>query len=89
VGRNIAAEPPVLAEVTDIFRCVLRDPELDLTLRTTADDLPGWDSMTHITLVVEAECRFGIQFQATEIEALHSVGELVRAIQAKRALTSV
>ena len=74
-------ERPVLAEVTEIFRSVLNDPDLELTPRSTADEIPGWDSMTHITLVVEAECRFGILFQAAEIESLYSVGELVRAIQ--------
>ncbi len=78
-----AAEHPVLAGVTEIFRSVFNDPSLELTSRSTADEVPGWDSMTHITLIVEAECRFGILFQAAEIEALHSVGELVRAIEAK------
>jgi len=75
---------PVIAEVTDIFRAVLNQPDLELTPRSTADDIPGWDSMTHVTLLVEAECRFGIEFQATEIEALQNVGEMVRAIEAKR-----
>ena len=77
-------ERPVMAEVTDIFRAVLNQPDLELTSRATADDIPGWDSLSHITLVVEAECRFGIEFQPAEIEALQSVGELVRAIETKR-----
>ena len=41
--------------------------------------------MAHIALVVEAECRFGITFQAAEIEALQRVGDLLRLIEAKRA----
>ncbi len=41
--------------------------------------------MNHIALVVEAECRFDIQFQTAEIEELTSVRDLVRMIQAKRA----
>jgi acyl carrier protein len=76
----------VLAEVTDILRSVFDDPALDVTLDTTADDVPCWDSMNHITIVVEAECRFGIQFQTAEIEDLRNVGALVRMIQSKRAL---
>ena len=54
----------ILAEVTDIFRTVLKDPCIELTPEMTGDDLPAWDSMNHIALVVEAECRFDIQFQA-------------------------
>lgn len=83
---RVVAEPPVMAELTEIFRSVLHQPELELTLRSTASEVPGWDSMAHVAVVVEAECRFGIQFQTEEVEALQSVGELVRAIEAKRAL---
>ena len=79
----------ILVEVTKIFRAVFEDPTIELTLDTTSDDLPCWDSMNHITIVVEAECRFDIQFRAAEIEALKSVGELVRMIQAKVSLAAV
>ena len=82
---TVAAGQPVMAEITEIFRSVLNQPDLELTPRSTADEILGWDSMTHIAVVVEAECRFGIEFQTAEVEALHSVGELVRAIEAKRA----
>ena len=75
----------ILREVTSIFRSVFEDPFLELTPETTSDDLPAWDSMNHITVVVEAECRFDIQFETAEIEQLTSVRDLVRMIQAKRA----
>jgi acyl carrier protein len=75
----------ILADVTDIFRTVLQDPCVELTPATTSDDLPAWDSMNHIALVVEAECRFDIQFQTAEIEDVTSVGDLVRMIQGKLA----
>lgn len=74
---------PVLSELTAILREVLDDPELALTAETSAADIPGWDSMAHIALVVEVECRFGIRFQAAEIEALRQVGDLVALIETK------
>ena len=88
-SNHAAEQAAILAAVTDIFRIVFEDPTLELTLDTTPDDLPRWDSMNHITLVVEAECRFGIQFQTAEVGDLRSVGELVRQIQAKHALMTV
>jgi len=75
----------VLAELADIFRLVLRDPDIELSFETNGDDLPAWDSMNHIALLVEAECRFEILFQPAEIEQIVSVGDLVRMIQVKRA----
>ncbi len=76
------AVPP---EIADIFRFVLRDDTLELTPRTTPDDVPAWDSMNHIALVVEAECRFGVLFEPEEVDAVHSVGDLIAAVRAKRA----
>ena len=78
------AASSVLADVTAIFRDLLHDPSLELTPGSSPDDVPGWDSMTHIALVVEAECRFGVQFRVGEIEGLHTVGDFVRSISAKR-----
>jgi acyl carrier protein len=76
----------ILAEVADIARLVFDEPALELTLDTTSDDIPRWDSMNHITLVVECECRFDIRFASMEVEELRSVGELVRLIEEKLAL---
>jgi acyl carrier protein len=81
-----AERAAILAELTDIFRSVSEDPGVELTLETTSDDLPCWDSMNHIAIMVEAECRFDIQFQTAEIEDLKSIGELVQMIQAKRSV---
>jgi len=81
---STTAEHPVFVELTSICRDVFGDPGLELTLQTSADDVPAWDSMAHITLIVEAECHFGVQFQVAEIEGLHNLGELVQAIEAKR-----
>lgn len=72
-----------MAELTDIVRSVLDDPGVTLTENTTAQDVPGWDSMAHIAVIVEAECRFGITFAAAEIGSLQRVGDLARLIQSK------
>ncbi len=73
----------ILAAVTRIARAAFQDPLLELTCSTTSDDVPDWDSMNHITLVVEIEAYFDIQFPMAEIEELKSVGELVQAIENK------
>ncbi len=75
---------PVMAELADVFRTVFDDPEIAITEATSADDVPAWDSMTHIALIVEVECRFGVTFAAAELDSLRRVGDLVRLIEAKR-----
>jgi acyl carrier protein len=76
----------ILAEVSDSARLVFGDPLLDVTPATSLDDIPAWDSMSHIALVVEVEYRFDIEFQAAEIDDIRTIGELVTMIQAKRAV---
>jgi acyl carrier protein len=79
----------ILAELTDIFRSVCEEPKLELTMEMTSEDLPCWDSMNHITIVVEVEYRFDIQFRTAEVEDLTSISKLVRMIEAKRAVAHV
>jgi acyl carrier protein len=83
---HAAERATILAGLIDIFRTVLEDPDLELTMETTSDDLPCWDSINHIAIVVEAECRFDIEFRTVEIEDLTRVRELVRLIETKRAV---
>lgn len=79
---DVGADVP--AEIAEIFRAVLRDDALEVTSNTTPDDVPGWDSMNHIALVVEAECRFGVEFDPDDIDSMHSVGDLIAVIVAKQ-----
>jgi acyl carrier protein len=73
----------ILAIMTSMFRDLFDDPTIELTPGTTANDIEEWDSMNHITLVVEAEQRFGIKFQTAELEELKNVGEFVDVISKK------
>lgn len=72
-----------LARLTDLFRDMFGDDTLILTPETTAADVPGWDSMAHIGLMVEAERRFGVTFQTVEMEELTNAGEFAALIARK------
>lgn len=74
----------ILGQLTSIFRTVFDDDSLVLNDATTAQDVAGWDSMNHITVVVEAERHFGIKVRTAEIEELRNVGDFVSLIQRKR-----
>lgn len=72
-------------ELNNVFRQVLEDDSITLTPETTAEDVEGWDSMNHIFIVVELEKRFGVKFQAAEMEELKNVGELATLVKQKLA----
>lgn len=52
---------------------------------TTAADLPGWTSVTHLALVLEIEKAFHVQFDNDEIVSLASVGAIVESLRSKGA----
>jgi acyl carrier protein len=76
-------DPELYAGLSEIFRQVLDDDTIALNPEMTADDVEGWDSMNHIFIVVEIEKRFGVKFQAAEMEELKNVGELAALVRAK------
>jgi len=79
------SETALLARLNEVFRSVFDDPALTVSEATTAKDVPGWDSIVHITLVIEIERQFNVKFQMAEIEKLRNVGDLVAILTAKLA----
>lgn len=72
------------ARLTELFRETLGNDAIVLGPETTAEDIPEWDSMNHIFLVVEIERAFGVKFRTAEMEELRNVGELAALIRAKQ-----
>jgi acyl carrier protein len=72
-----------LARLTDVFRDVFDDEELVIDRQTTAKDIPGWDSLMHVTLLVNVEKTFGVRFTSSEVAGLKNVGELIDLIGSK------
>jgi acyl carrier protein len=77
-----------LADITDVLRHVLRDPDIELASATRFDELNEWDSMYLIDVVVEIESRFNLLFETDEIETLHTAGDLQRMLTHKRVLAA-
>ncbi len=73
----------IFQQLSEVFRDVFDDETITLRPETTADDIDGWDSQAHVTLVVATEMRFGIRFRTAELETLHNVGDFVQLIQSR------
>ncbi len=73
----------VYDKLTAVFRDVFDEDDLVLTPETTADDVEGWDSLTHIRLVLAVSKAFGLKFSASEVGGFKNVGEFADVIAAK------
>ena len=69
--------------LANVFRTVFKNPTLELSDTTTARDVPGWDSLAHISLISEIEGEFGIKFKLKELMNFENVGDLRRLVVAK------
>jgi acyl carrier protein len=74
----------ILHQLNEIFTDALdSDKNVSLKEATTAADVDGWDSLTHIQLVVAIERHFKIRFASKEIQSWKNVGELISSIESK------
>ena len=77
----------ILAEIrtimADVFDIDLAEDSVNP--ETTAKDVEGWDSLSHIRLIVAIERKFNVKFRNAEIEGLKRVGDLVALIEEKTA----
>ena len=76
------SQEEIIARLNEIFSFVL-DTDVSLSRETTASDVEGWDSLTHVTLIGEVEEEFGFKFMMREIVGLKNVGELIDIIAAR------
>ena len=73
----------ILEQLNEIFVDAIDDEDIRLAYETTANDVEGWDSLTHIQLVVAIEKHFKIRFTSNEIQSWKNVGELIDSIESK------
>lgn len=73
----------IYEDLTAIFRDVMDNDAIVLRPDMTAADVPGWDSQTHILLIVAAEMHFGIHFRTAELDGLHNIADFVGLIEAR------
>ncbi len=66
-----------------IFRQVFDDDEISIRPEMTANDIDGWDSLSHVNLITAIEARFGIRFTRKELLTFRNVGDLQKSIEGK------
>jgi acyl carrier protein len=73
----------LLDGLNGIFREVFDDDNIKITPEMTASDVDGWDSLSHVNLIVAIESRFKITFSQKELLTFKNVGDLLNSIRSK------
>jgi acyl carrier protein len=77
----MGASETTYQRLTTVFRRVFDDDGIEIAPETTANDVEGWDSLSHANLIVAVEHQFAIRLAQREILALRNVGDLAAAIE--------
>ena len=73
----------ILNELNKVFIKTFENDRIVLKEETTAKDIKGWDSLSHVHMITEVEEHFGINFTTPEIMRFRNVGMMCETIQKK------
>jgi acyl carrier protein len=74
-------EAQIYERLTQLFRDIFDNDSISVTPELSAKDVDGWDSVTHIRLMLTVEKAFRIKFSTSEIGNLKNMGDLVTLIK--------
>ncbi len=72
-----------IEDLSEVFKIVFDDDELNVNEESSANDVEGWDSMTHVLLLSAIEEKYGIEFNQKEVRKFQTVGDLLNSVNNK------
>jgi acyl carrier protein len=73
----------ISAELKAVILEQLKLDDYDLQDETIAAQVPGWDSLNHINIIIAVEKKFGIKFKSRGSLQVNCVGDLQKIIDSK------
>ncbi|MEN9637327.1 MAG: hypothetical protein RL077_5731 [Verrucomicrobiota bacterium] len=71
--------------IVSVFREVFDNPALDISDASSAQDVPEWDSLAQVKLIIGLEEEFRIKFTTNEVAEMKCVADLKAALSNKGA----
>jgi acyl carrier protein len=73
----------ISAELKAVILEQLKLDDYDLQDDTIAAQVPGWDSLNHLNIIIAVEKKFGIKFKGRGSLPVNCVGDLQKIIDSK------
>ncbi|MGE5354574.1 MAG: acyl carrier protein [Acidobacteriota bacterium] len=62
---------------------VLHLEDFEILSHTRADEVPGWDSLNHINVILAVENEYKVRFKNIEVLKLKNIGDLQNLVDSK------
>jgi acyl carrier protein len=73
----------ITAELKRVILSALKLDDWDIKDDTIASQVPGWDSLNHVNVILAVEQHFRVRFKPVEILKLKDIGDLQRLVTSK------
>jgi acyl carrier protein len=73
----------ISGELKTVLLTALGLDDWDIREETTATEIPGWDSLKHVDIILAVEEYFRVRFKSTEVLKLKNIGDLQRLVTSK------
>jgi acyl carrier protein len=70
-----------IQRIKKIMSRIFRLPEDCISEQSSMDNVPGWDSLAHITMIIAVEEEFGVSLDAKEASQACSVAKIISIIE--------
>ena len=70
-------------ELKRVILTTLKLDDWDIKAETLASQVPGWDSLNHVNVILAVEKHFSVRFKPIEILRLKNIGDLQKLVSAK------
>jgi acyl carrier protein len=71
-------------EIKQVIASTFQIPVESISAESSSQDIPQWDSVGHINLVMGLEKQFGVKFNMNEILEMRDVSTIERILQEKK-----
>jgi acyl carrier protein len=76
----------IIHDLNPIFQRIFNAPDLMVHDTLNAEQVSGWDSLTHLTMIAEVEAHFGVKFKLKELIGMKHVGDMIDLIITKKSV---
>jgi acyl carrier protein len=73
----------VLAKVQKAFHSAFGVDPQSVSIDSTPNDIPAWDSMGHVALASSLESTFGLTFDVEDLMEMEDVKKVVQVVRSK------
>lgn len=70
----------IKTEVLDVISDVFSIPVAELDETMSADDVDGWDSLNHVTLILMLSKKLNVKISPTDTEGAKNIGDLISLV---------